>query len=446
MNRMKTLLMGIAVLLGTGSYSYGIEVVNNDKVGLDIMGRMQLFAPSEFVDNDPVRPDARAYLFLKETRLGFNGHIENVKFNTEMAFGGEAPATGTNGSNGTLGLLDFNVDVPLTASRSVWLKAGQFKVPFGRENLDYEGELQFGTPSIDNIAFTLGRDVGAALYGSQGNLAATFGVFTGGGYDIPQRYLPEKLGIPELVLRFGYRDGMDEDLYHLSQNDLQPQRLEKSLFFNVLGSYDSLIGHSDALSLNNSKNILTDSNFNPYITSEGSAHTPSGLDQGGLVMVGWDGALRGPLADGKAWSAEAEMDYGRYANKYGDVQTAAARIQGSVIQLPFEIALRGAALMPDGSFINGGTPIFGNMPIYEITPAITYYIKGHGHHMKVILDMPVIIDAPIIEDIATGSGSYVLTDQNGGDLDTVAGYAGTKGDIVRRETVPEARLMFQAQF
>ena len=446
---MKTISRWAAVaviLLGICPSGRAVQVINNDAVGLDVMGRVQLFAPAEFVDKDPVRPDTRAYLFLKETRLGFNGHFDDVKFNTEMAFGGEAPATGTNGSNGTLGLLDFNFDLPLTTSKALWLKAGQFKVPFGRENLDYEGEMIFATPSLNNLAFILNRDAGVALYGSQGHLAGTVGVFTGAGFDIPQRYIPEKLGIPMMVLRVGYRDGMDEDLYHLSQNDLQPQRVEKSLFFNVAGSYDSLVGHSDALSLNNNKNIFTDSNFNPYIVNKGKPGTPSGLDQGGFLLLGWDAAGRGPLAGGKAWSSEAEMDYGSFANKYGDVKAGAARIQGSVIQLPFEVALRGAALFPDSSFVNNGTPIFGSNPIYEVTPAITYYIKGHGHHMKVILDAPILINTPVIDDITAGSGSYVLADQSGTDLDTVAGYAGTKGNVVRREVVPEARLMLQMQF
>ena len=90
-----------------------------------------------------------------------------------------------------------------------------------------------------------------------------------------------------------------------------------------------------------------------------------------------------------------------------------------------------------GSLANGGAAITGTRPYYEITPAITYYFKGHD--MKIVADAPVLIDVPVINEYNVGS--YVITEQP----DQVTYLTAGQGTI-RRQVVPEARLMFQIAF
>ncbi len=60
----------------------------------------------------------------------------------------------------SLSLLDFVFNMPLLGSQTTYLKVGQFKVPYGREQLAYEANLQFADRSINNLGFVVGRDVG----------------------------------------------------------------------------------------------------------------------------------------------------------------------------------------------------------------------------------------------------------------------------------------------
>jgi hypothetical protein len=207
---------------------------------------------------------------------------------------------------------------------------------------------------------------------------------------------------------------------------------------------DSGIGHSTVLGVRssdsntdvNEMNIMTDPNWNPYLTKEVGG-TVTSLSYGNYWQVGWDAAARGPLSGGMSWNTEAEADYSRYSNGYGRLDLSGARIQGSIIKLPFEIALRGAVLVPDANFANGGVGITGTQPYYEITPAITYYFKGHN--MKIVADAPFLIDVPVVTE--NNVGSYVISEQP----DQVTYISAGQGTI-RRQDVPEARLMFQIAF
>jgi len=61
-------------------------------------------------------------------------------------------------------------------------RVGQFKVPFNREELTSSSELQLVERSIVNEQFSLGRDIGPALYGLLGNYVTYgVGIFDGNG-------------------------------------------------------------------------------------------------------------------------------------------------------------------------------------------------------------------------------------------------------------------------
>src|SRR6185369_1035899 len=94
-----------------------------------------------------------------------------------------------------------------------FFKVGQFKIPYSRERLNDSGTIPFADRSIMNLGFRMGRDVGGAIGSGTGPLVGVVGLFTGGGMDVPQRYLPEVLGVPLLVGRVGFNNGLDANAF-----------------------------------------------------------------------------------------------------------------------------------------------------------------------------------------------------------------------------------------
>src|SRR5689334_2830061 len=102
MKRILGLIVAAALLGATIPSASALELVKNDKLTLNTYGRAQMIGVGQYVP-DPYRDHLRVYLFLKQARIGFKGMYEDVKFDTQFAFGGE----NANGSNNDLGLLDF---------------------------------------------------------------------------------------------------------------------------------------------------------------------------------------------------------------------------------------------------------------------------------------------------------------------------------------------------
>lgn len=430
-------LMTACLTLSAQSHAMGIEVYQNDKLNLIVGGRIQLVGYGQHVE-DPVRNPNRVYLFLKQARLNMHGHVAGIKYNTEWV----GAAEDMNGSNNGLTLLDFWFDVPVYKTEATWFRVGQFKVPYGRESITDEAQFQFVDNSIDFKGFNLGRDYGAAVHTYRGNLGAVGGVFTGGARDVPLRFLPEQLGVPMLVARAGYNDGLDKDIFTVAQNDLKPQRTTKAAYVNAMYMKDTEIGHSTVLgSRTTEKTMLLNSNWNPFITRgapvAGNPAIPSQISRGNFWQAGWDAAARGPLGNGLVWSSEMEMDYGQFSNNYGQIDLKGARIQGALLKDKVEVALRYSMLLPDKDFNFAGNPLTGIQPIHEIVPAVTYYLRGHD--FKIVADAPVLVNVPVF--IENNIGSYVSTEQP----DQASVVTGRKG-FVERQTVPEVRVMFQLAF
>jgi hypothetical protein len=425
-------LSGAGLIFGSAARAE-IPLVKTDDAELEVGGMIQLLGFGQRVD-DPYKNDDRVYLFVNRARLHLSGHYEQMWFYTEMALGGEDTVVSTTGVS--LSLLDFSFGIPLSPSRRTYLKVGQFKVPYGREQLAYSANFQFADRSIDNLGFRVGRDVGIAVVSHPGPVTVIGGVFTGGGRDVPpNHYLPEKLGVPLLVTRVGIGD-VDDDPFVLAQDDFgTTERSVKAAFFvNGLYTKDSLIGHSTVLNVKLAdKSLLLDGDWNPYI-----GQAP--LNQGTWWQAGADAAVRIPVRSVDL-AGEAEFNIARYSNTYGSVMMWGVRAQGGVIYRSFEVALRYALLAPDSNFAYMTVPLTGSQPIQEITPSAAWFIKGRM--LKLVADLPILIHDPVFTE--TGVGSYVATDLP--DQATVLATAGVPtGSTVARQNVIEARLMLQAQF
>ncbi len=411
-----------SLLFGLSS-AQALEVLKKEDASLNLGGRFQLLGVAQKVD-DPVRPDGRVFLFLKQARIMVDGSLGDYRFYTEWAMGGEEEVKNLNYS---MSLLDLRADIPV--AEHLYLRVGQFKVPFGRESLVNDGSLLFTDRSLSYFGTRVGRDVGLAAVVQKKGMMGTFGVFTGGGRDNPERYLPENLGIPLLALRYGY-DSSGQDPYNYKDSgSFMGSENEFSTFLNLAYTKDSLIGHSTVLNVRpTDKSLLLNSNWNPFL-----AQAP--LTKGHLYQASIDSHLKFPMGDFTG-TGEVELTHAAYSNDYGTLQVSGARVQGSAALNPFELSLRYSVLFPTDKFKYLGTAITGTTPFHEVTPAITFY---HRPWSRVTLEVPLLIQTPVA--VENGVGSYVLMEQQ--DQTTVV--AGGKGSV-NRQFVPEIRLMYQLTF
>ncbi|MEO8504165.1 MAG: porin [Acidobacteriota bacterium] len=409
-----------------------VELVQTQTMSLHLDGYLQALGVVQHVP-DRSRNTDRVYLFLKEARLRFTGNVETVKYEVMLAPGAEDSTPNTNSA---LGLLDFNFDVPLAGGFDV--KVGQFLVPYGRERITTDSTMSFGDRSIENLGFAWNRDYGLALSHYRGKMVGTVAVMSGGGRDVPQRYLPEKLGSPLVVGRFGYNDGIDKDIYHVSARDLEPTRAKSAFYLNALYLKDSSIGHSTVLNVRASdKNLLINSNYNPYITK-----APSSL--GRVWQVGGDAEYQAPMSFG-AFTAEAQVDFSHFDNKYGNLSLKGGRLQAGITRDKWEANLRYAILYLDKkmAYVNAGVsnPILtSDKPLQEITPSVTYHYKPN---VILVADFPYLIDMLVFQENTIGS--YVMSEHPEQVSVIKPGTTAGTGRVIRHN-VPEARLLIQLSF
>ena len=422
-----------ALLSNPGVAQQATENPNPPAKGeLKLYGRLQTIAFGQYV-NDNFANKVRLYLYLKQARFGVSTYYDDVKFDFQAAFGGEeeikAPSPGI-----SLSMLDLSADILLC--ESMHIKVGQFKVPYGREGLTNEGYIQFNDLSIQYLATRVGRDVGVAAYGSSGNFTAAFGVFTGGGRDVPIRYIPQDLGIPMLVVRAGINNGLDEDILTLKQTNYNPKE-GFAIYANALYTKDSKIGHSTALNVKTSdKSLLLNSNWNPFINTRP-------FDKGDFWQAGVDAAFRTSLSEMMFVSGEAEVNYGAYKNTYGNINVLGGRAQAGIYKQPLELAFRYAFIRPSPQFAyvaSTGTAynIVDGKLIHELTLGMTYYIKGD--RLKIGIDLPILIGVPVLTE--PNLGAYVLTEQP--DQTTI--IAPPTNAKIDRQNVVEARMQLQYGF
>ncbi|HYX92858.1 MAG TPA: porin [Myxococcaceae bacterium] len=432
MKRRSSLAAAAMIVAAFGTRVGAAEVANSENFGLDVGGRIQLIGLAQRV-NDPIRDQTRMYMFIHQARLNLDGHFDGFKYLVTLGFAGEdearAPSPGV-----SLGLLDMYVDVPIRPLGNTYLRVGQFKIPYSLERLEDPGTLAFSDRSIQNVAFRMGRDYGLALYSNVGVVKGAVGVFSGGGRDVPERFLPLVLGTPMLVARAGLDNGVFENAF--AQKPAQSvQGPKAAAFINALYLKDSQIGHSTVLNVHlGERSLLVNPNWNPYM-----AATP--FSRGDFWEIGADVAGRLPAGSG-AIVAEAEVNRGRYANDYGAVAANGGRAQLGYEWKPIEATVRYAVIRPDQNMTSGGVAITGGKLINEITPALAY---TYSRNVRIVADLPVLVNVPVVTE--NNLGDYVLMDHPDQTslLKTAAGATAPAGTVERKNVV-SARLMFQGTF
>ena len=399
-------LLGMCLLAGRAG---AVEIIDNENMKLNIGGRAQLFGMLEWVEGE-TGDRARTLVFVRDTRLRFDGDFEGGRFGIEFGLGGEA-ATQVNDPDVSALLLDAWGDIRLRDN--LILRAGQFKIPYSRERLADGGSLQFTSRSINTRAFNIGRDTGVAVYGNDAGRSAALGFFTGGGVNQRIRNIPVNMGTPMVVLRAGLND-LDEDIFTVEE--FYREREGTALHFNALYLKNTAVGGNSVIGLRrHDSSFMLDSNWNPFLAAEQGEE---------LMMAGVDFAAQRRRYDGSMLSFGAEINHGRYNGEdedgaSGRFSLTAGTVRAGISWQSFQLALRYSMLVPDDSFPDDE----GN--IHVVAPGINFFIS---ENIKLQFDLPVMFNAP------TAPGEYNRVYQ-GGSLE----------DIERRTAV-SGRMILQFKF
>lgn len=409
--KMKSIIAvaAIAILTLTGAVhmAQAIELKAGENT-VNINGQLQLHGVLEGVD-DPWNNDQRLFLFLRQARLSINGDYKKAKYEVEWMLGGEEVPE----NNSVMSLLDAYVDVPVL-NDAFQLKLGQFKVPYSRERLLDSGDSFNVNRSIGNNFFNIGRDVGVAVHKEEGLFSGALGMFTGGGINIPERYIPEDIGVPMFITRLGVNNGLDDDVFTPAGVEGATDRSGYAAYLNLMYNKDSRVGHSTPLNVKYyDKSLILNSDWNPYVKARG--------EKSEFYQIGADVAWQTALTDEASLLTSAEAHLSSFDNNQGGIENIGATIAANVIMEDWSVGLRYGVVEPDSEMAytqkvpaaeEGGQdtenliPITSD-PIHEITSSLVYSLKDYS--IKLIAELSYQIDVPV--SLEKGNGVYNLMRQ-----------------------------------
>lgn len=153
------------------SWKDGKTTIQTKSSQLVISNRVQL----RFTQTDPEVGDSVGSFRVRRGKTKFDGWIYSKDLTYELQL---------NWPDTSNALEDANINYDFTKGKKTFMvKAGQFKVPFGRQELTSSGSQQFVDRSIVSNEFAKGRDLGLQLWGTPlgGKIDWRVGVFNGGG-------------------------------------------------------------------------------------------------------------------------------------------------------------------------------------------------------------------------------------------------------------------------
>jgi phosphate-selective porin len=169
------------------AWSPGRTTLTFDNAVVNLSNRIQVRYTHEMPDDavqlpgTEARGDSKGSFRIRRAKFKIDGWF--YKSWMQYEFQANWPAVNTSGNPGAM-LEDANLNVDLTkGKRRFHAKIGQFKVPFGRQELTSSGSQQFVDRSQVSNQYARGRDIGAQLWGSLGGNTWEWrvGLFNGNG-------------------------------------------------------------------------------------------------------------------------------------------------------------------------------------------------------------------------------------------------------------------------
>ncbi|MBI2215264.1 MAG: hypothetical protein HYU52_16565 [Acidobacteria bacterium] len=148
----------------------GKTTFESDKAALAISNRVQV----RWTEEMPETGDDKGSFRIRRAKTKFEGWFYSKNLTYELQ---------TNWADTASSLEDANINYDFFGTKGLMLKAGQFKVPFGRQELTSSGSQQFVDRSLVSGEFAKGRDAGVQLWGMALNNTIDWriGAFNGAG-------------------------------------------------------------------------------------------------------------------------------------------------------------------------------------------------------------------------------------------------------------------------
>jgi phosphate-selective porin OprO/OprP len=164
--------------------------ITTDLAYLEISNRIQVRYTHDLPDDSVTLPgtndpgDAKGSFRIRRAKLKFEGTI----WKPELSYEVQMNWPGAVGSNVGAFLEDAVLDWDVSKKNTFRVRFGQFKVPFGRQELTSSGNQSFVDRSLVSNQFARGRDTGVAVWGTTPNnkLEYRVGVFNGNGLTRPE--------------------------------------------------------------------------------------------------------------------------------------------------------------------------------------------------------------------------------------------------------------------
>ena len=158
------------------SWKDGKTTIKSKNAELNISNRMQIRFTHEDLDiNSATSKPERDSFRLRRMKMKFDGWVYNKNLTYEFQ---------ANFADSANILEDANINYDFTkGKKAVMVKAGQFKVPFGRQELTSSGSQQFVDRTLVSNTFARGRDIGVQLWGTpfSSKIDWRVGLFNGNG-------------------------------------------------------------------------------------------------------------------------------------------------------------------------------------------------------------------------------------------------------------------------
>lgn len=155
----------------TVGWKDGKTTIESKQARIDISNRLQF----RFTEEMPEVGDDRGSFRIRRMKTKFEGwaYTKNLTYELQLNW----PDTANP-------LEDAVVNYDFTNGKKTFqLKGGQFKVPFGRQELTSSGSQEFVDRSIASNEYARGRDIGVQVWGlpAAGKVDWRFGIFNGNG-------------------------------------------------------------------------------------------------------------------------------------------------------------------------------------------------------------------------------------------------------------------------